>query len=184
MCKRSVDIWGHLYHVLSVNSLIQKEKFDLIMTSFRGTKLSKKGKKKGLKPTSGSNLSRIRATSHVSFSKMYDFFLDVGWKKGGTTSIEPFYRCNGRCNLRGRLSYRTIIPRGWSRCSSARNPRCRRCCWVRPPASWRSRDSFRRTKSRILPASYPSNRAKDVHPSKKIQRKINMVIASDKGCPN
>ena len=24
MCKRSVDIWGHLYHVLSVNSLIQK----------------------------------------------------------------------------------------------------------------------------------------------------------------
>ena len=22
MCKRSVDIWGHLYHVLSVNSLI------------------------------------------------------------------------------------------------------------------------------------------------------------------
>ena len=24
MCKRSVDIWGHLYHVLSVNSLIVK----------------------------------------------------------------------------------------------------------------------------------------------------------------
>ena len=26
MCKRSVDIWGHLYHVLSVNSLIVRQK--------------------------------------------------------------------------------------------------------------------------------------------------------------
>ena len=33
MCKRSVDIWGHLYHVLSVNSLIaniQRKLFLLI----------------------------------------------------------------------------------------------------------------------------------------------------------